>query len=622
MLKVFLEHEVTNEVSAKPTNDAALENEIPHEGFVKPINDTWSYKFFKTGQIVLDNGKVEKLRNAPAISQHDDIIDRYLAKYPVIYIDLSRLSVIQPVISDFNDFFKAFQKLIGEIYRKHDYLIQNVKKKVPKAVQNILEEKEAKLRKFKKSLLGDGNNPDDVMNSIALLSEFMYKSFGRRVVVLVNDYDALIKTPYFEMPSRINDFEAQKIVDFFATFMSKTLEMNPNLEKGIISGVFNLATFFTHSTLNYITNYNLLNKNMQPFYGFTKIEVDQLYTYLNIPEDKIKTANEWYRGYETGDSPRTVIYNPWSILNFANTRRIEKYWSKCGVFNIFPHIFQHKDVRHAFESIISTSADATLHRTQLTLTRKDIESLRSMINNIEPLQINDHSVNLILIYYYAMGYITVNSDSTITDYTTQVPVKIPNKEIESEIISELKNIYRNILGNIPANAAQHAANSLIQYVEADGTIDFHQSELKRDLILVNSHCIDTSRIAQNSTYFVGDNLRSAHFLMLLYAKLNHNYNIAFNPLYYEDGNRKMRPYIVLYKEERGVVVDFNFYYTFSGWFARLTGLMGTKLKTTNEFTSYFDDNPSIKSVQVLVFFVTLNTKDLYFTGNIIKTMMK
>jgi hypothetical protein len=62
-------------------------------------------------------------------------------------------------------------------------------------------------------------------------------------------------------------------------------------------------------------------------FGFTETEVKmilQTYKFSN----KIDGVRKWYNGYSSGDD--ICLYNPWSIVNFVNEKKLGAYWVDTG----------------------------------------------------------------------------------------------------------------------------------------------------------------------------------------------------------------------------------------------------------------------------------------------------
>lgn len=521
-----------------------VEQEVTSDGTLKPVNETWSYQFFKYGHILHDNGKMEKLKNPPMIAPHDKVINKYIGKFPAVFIDLSKMLNMQPVFSSFDDFFEIFQKFIAEIFEQHKYLVQLIEK--DKSVFHYsADQKAGVLKKFNKFLSGQGCTRDDMIFSIDFLTELMDKGYDTRAIVFVDDYDAFLRVCYIESPSQISSEEAEKIVDFYYSFMRQSVEVNQNLEKGFVSGILHLAIYPMSSIMHYLTKFNILSKNLPPFYGFTRNEIDQLLSFFHIAQNTTQTALESFRAYELCDTPKILIYNPWSIVNFANTGEIEAYWVQTGAFNIFPNALFHKKVREPFETLISRSSDPIYQRNrQFSIDRFDFESMRNMVllKDVKEFTFNKYTLDLILTYYYMTGYITLKSDLGYDNYTLEVPIRIPNNEVKGAIVSEMANIYQFILGKNMTEAARKASRSLYKFAVEEQHLHYNTSDLKKDLDVLRSLSKDPTIVDEKSIPYYGDPLHNAHFMVLLFLRLD-GYDVGFDILHFGDRDKHEIPFI-------------------------------------------------------------------------------
>src|SRR5262249_20067210 len=73
------------------------------------------------------------------------------------------------------------------------------------------------------------------------------------------------------------------------------------------------------SGLNNLAVYTLLRPEFSTCFGFTEPEVTALLERAGRRE-RLETARAWYNGYDFGG---TVVYNPWSILNYVDSRQSE-----------------------------------------------------------------------------------------------------------------------------------------------------------------------------------------------------------------------------------------------------------------------------------------------------------
>ncbi|MEE4355562.1 MAG: AAA family ATPase [Desulfococcaceae bacterium] len=119
-----------------------------------------------------------------------------------------------------------------------------------------------------------------------------------------------------------------KSLPLSGVFLGAGLKDSPHLFKGVITGILRIAKESVFSDLNNLRVYSILDRQFGSSFGFTEEEVKALLDYCGIPEH-YDCISRWYNGYLFGG---TVIYNPWSVLNYADTRPEvpEPYWVNTG----------------------------------------------------------------------------------------------------------------------------------------------------------------------------------------------------------------------------------------------------------------------------------------------------
>ena len=91
---------------------------------------------------------------------------------------------------------------------------------------------------------------------------------------------------------------------------------------GILTGILRVAREGIFSGLNNLRVYDIFQDEFSSFFGLEEIEVEAALKYYEM-EYKIKDVKKWYDGYRFGNSD---VYNPWSILNYLENKKLESYW--------------------------------------------------------------------------------------------------------------------------------------------------------------------------------------------------------------------------------------------------------------------------------------------------------
>jgi hypothetical protein len=235
--------------------------------------------------------------------------EKYLAEqgqYPVVNLNFKDVK--------FADFDFCYQRLIMQIsneYKKHDYLLQSeVMRDIDKKNYLLIMNEEADYVRYTSSL----------GFIIKLLAEY----HNKEVIVLIDEYDTPINHGY------ISGYYPE-IIDFMRLFLAEGLKGNKYLKTAVITGIYRVAKESIFSGFNNIKVCSLIDNFYIEYFGFTEEEVKELLIYYNHKE-KIDDVRAWYDGYIFGDN--TLIYNPWSILNFIENSKLKPYWVNTSSNNI------------------------------------------------------------------------------------------------------------------------------------------------------------------------------------------------------------------------------------------------------------------------------------------------
>ncbi len=157
--------------------------------------------------------------------------------------------------------------------------------------------------------------------ALAWLSATMHRLTGRRVMILIDEYDTPINAAFREpcLP---------QIVQTMRNFLSAGLKDNPALQKGVLTGILRVAKETIFSGLNNLSVHSLLNDGYAAHFGFTEAEVHQLCQVAGVPE-RFEDLREWYDGYRCG---AYSLYNPWSIVNALHLPQepLADYWTNAS----------------------------------------------------------------------------------------------------------------------------------------------------------------------------------------------------------------------------------------------------------------------------------------------------
>ncbi|WP_437293504.1 AAA family ATPase [Sorangium sp. So ce426] len=223
----------------------------------------------------------------------------HFQRYPVLHLTFKGVKA-----ESFDAFWEGVQDRIARLFDEHRDLLGS----------GALSEREA--RRYREVLDGTAGR---IAYETALLdlSSYLHRSHGERVVILLDEYDEPLHAGY------LHGYAAQ-VIGFFRAFLTEGLKGNPHLFKAVLTGVLRVARESIFSGLNNVAVYSLLAPEFDTCFGFTEPEVESLLARFGRPE-RLPSLRAWYNGYLFGD---TVVYNPWSVLNFLSREdgAPQPYW--------------------------------------------------------------------------------------------------------------------------------------------------------------------------------------------------------------------------------------------------------------------------------------------------------
>ena len=157
--------------------------------------------------------------------------------------------------------------------------------------------------------------------SVNLLSGLLQKVYGKKVLIFLDEYDTPLQEAY------INGYW-DDLVAFTRTMFNNAFKTNPSLERGIMTGITRVSKKSIFSDLNNLVVVTTTSNLYADCFGFTEEEVFQALEDQGFTEKDKQDVKRWYDGFTFG--PVTDIYNPWSITNFLNEKKLKVYWANTS----------------------------------------------------------------------------------------------------------------------------------------------------------------------------------------------------------------------------------------------------------------------------------------------------
>lgn len=153
-------------------------------------------------------------------------------------------------------------------------------------------------------------------DAISVLSEILFRYYGKKVIVLLDEYDTPMQEAY------VNGYW-EEIVSFTRSLFNATFKTNPYLERALMTGITRVSRESMFSDLNNLKVVTATAEEYADSFGFTEEEVFTALDEFGL-SDRRGEVKQWYDGFIFGSIPD--IYNPWSIINYLDTRKLGLYW--------------------------------------------------------------------------------------------------------------------------------------------------------------------------------------------------------------------------------------------------------------------------------------------------------
>ena len=267
--------------------------------------------------------------------------------YPVISLSFADVKARL-----FTDARKMMCQTITNLYNKYDFLLET----------GCLNESE------RSSYRQVSVNMEDYMaaSSLRTLADYLSRYYGKKAIILLDEYDTPMQEAY------VSGYW-QEIVGFMRALFNSTFKTNPFLERAIMTGITRVSKESIFSDLNNLEVVTTTSEKYADSFGFTEAEVFAALDEYAISETR-NDVKCWYNGFTFGKL--RDIYNPWSILNFLDKRKLTTYWANTSSNSLVGKL-----VREGSRELKMTMADL-LDGTSLR-TRIDEQIVFNQLNDDE-----------------------------------------------------------------------------------------------------------------------------------------------------------------------------------------------------------------------------------------------
>ncbi len=271
--------------------------------FGKSLTMSMLYNFLAITNLEdpLDISKNKELFAGLEISKDENFCQKYMGKFPTIFISLKNCSG-----KTFNEALALLVAKVFNVYKFFRVLLE--KNLLTKFLTEDFEDYYDTLRAMTKK--GDDYSSTDLSilkNSLLNLTQILKAHYGQNVIIIIDEYD--------EPVAKARHSYYDQILDVIKDLLGNVLKSNNNLSKAFITGCLRITKESVFTGWNNFKVYDISNATYGELFGFNEKEVKELLKYYHF-EDKFPMIKEWYDGYRFAD--RYEMYNPWSVVTYVS----------------------------------------------------------------------------------------------------------------------------------------------------------------------------------------------------------------------------------------------------------------------------------------------------------------
>ena len=370
--------------------------------FGKTLNMSMLRSFFETGSDV-------SLFDGLYIAENKALCEEHMGKYPVIFLSLKSVEGL-----NFEDARYRMIELISIEAERFGFL----------ADSEHLSENERERYKAMISLHNGTNAMDEkvLISSLRILSQLLYKHFGKKTVILIDEYDVPLDKAFQ------NGFY-QEMVSLIRGLFGMALKTNDYLQFAVLTGCLRITKESIFTGLNNFKVLSILDSRFDEQFGFTDCEVKKILEDYHL-ESHFEETKEWYDGYHFG---KVDIYCPWDVINYVDQLKYDPaaipqdFWSNSSGNAIVRRLIDKADVsaKNEVERLIageSIEKDVALELTYDEID-KSIENLWSVL--------------------FTTGYLTHTGRTEAGKYR----LVIPNREVRNLFVKKIREWFLDVSRN-------------------------------------------------------------------------------------------------------------------------------------------------------------------------------
>ena len=375
--------------------------------FGKTLNMSMLKSFFEIGTD-------KTLFDGLYISGNKVLCDEHMGKYPVIFLSFKGVEGLT-----YDEAFDALVRVIGKEISRVSFLADSDK-------LTMLEREQYKGL----TIIEDGSfvfSKDKLISSLQLLSQMLYKHYGQKVVILIDEYDVPLDKAF-------QNGYYKEMVSLIRGLFGQALKTNEFLQFAVLTGCLRVSKESIFTGLNNFEINSIVDIDHDEQFGFTDDEVMKLLSDYDRSE-RYHDAKEWYDGYHFGNAD---IYCPWDVINFAKklvsdpAARTSAFWINSSGNDMVKRFVDKADqtTRDEIEKLVA--GGFVEKQLRLDLTYDEI----------------DNTIDNLWSVLFTTGYLTKIGEAKVPDSESYAyKLVIPNKEVREVFILQIQEWFKAVVAN-------------------------------------------------------------------------------------------------------------------------------------------------------------------------------
>lgn len=344
------------------------------------------------------------------ISQNKKLCEEYLGKFPVVFLSLKNVDGLT-----YERAVYRLTELVGMEAERFSFLSQSAK---------LAENEKDRYRAL--TALQDGRftmSEDVLISSMQVLSQLLYRHFGKKVIVLIDEYDV-------PMDKAFQHGYYRQMAALIRGLFGLVLKTNDSLQFAVLTGCLRVSKESIFTGLNNFKVLSITDARFDEQFGFTEEEVRKLLAFYHL-ESHLSEVKNWYDGYRFGNAD---IFCPWDVIGHVDRlmedpeAEPQPYWINTSGNDLVKRFIDKAD-KTTRDEIERLMTGGTIEKEiRMELTYEEI----------------DRSIDNLWSVLFTTGYLTLEGEPE----HGICRLRIPNEEVREVFRYQIRELFReNVMKN-------------------------------------------------------------------------------------------------------------------------------------------------------------------------------